>query len=96
MSPPDYNSTNIDVPTAIYYSQDDWLADVRDTDRLLKSLPNVIHKYLVPHKKFNHVDFLWGINAPSLLYNEIVRTMKLSEYAEPHMDMNIDIRNTVL
>lgn len=56
-SPPDYDLNNIRTPVALYYSQDDWLATVKDTEHLLKTLPNVVESYLVPHKKFNHVDF---------------------------------------
>lgn len=80
MSPPDYNLKNANIPVAVYYAQDDWLADVKDTLRLINELPNVVHTYLVPHKKFNHIDFLWGIDAPALLYNEIARIMKLINF----------------
>ncbi|XP_031617080.1 lipase 3-like [Contarinia nasturtii] len=90
ISPPDYNLNNVKVPVAVYYSQDDWLADVKDTEHLLKSLPNVINNYIVPHKKFNHIDFVWGIDAPFLLYDEIVKTMKLSNYIVPNMDIDIE------
>lgn len=93
ISPPDYNLNNVIAPIAVYYAKDDWLAVVKDTERLLKSLPNVVHNYLVPHKKFNHIDFLWGIDAPFLVYDEIIRTMKLKNYA-PNMD--IDIRNILV
>lgn len=75
-SPPAYNLWNIRAPVAIYYSRNDWLAAIKDTEKLMNSLPNVVHKYLVPNRKFNHVDFTWGINAPSLLYNEVMRKIK--------------------
>lgn len=91
-SPPDYDLKNIMAPVALYYSYDDWLADVKDTQRLMKVLPNIVHDYLVPHKKFNHIDFIWGIDAPFLLYDEIVRVIKSNNGNASNMD--IDIRNS--
>lgn len=52
---------------------------VTDVERLAKVLPNVINNYLVPHDRFNHIDFLWGIDAPRLVYDEIIKTMKHSD-----------------
>lgn len=80
----------ITMPVAIYYAQNDWLGDVKDTHRLINELPNVAHLYLVPHKQFNHIDFLWGIDAPTLLFNELARIMKLTEF-----EMNIDVKNII-
>lgn len=77
-TPPDYNLENIKVPVAVYHSQNDWLATPKDVHILLKKLTNVVKHYLVPHEKFNHIDFLWGIDAPTLLYEEILKTMKTS------------------
>lgn len=94
-SPPDYNLNNVKARVALYHSQNDWLAVVKDTQKLARSLPNVVLNYLVPHKKFNHVDFTWGIDAPFLLYDEIMRTMKqgdIDTIADPNMD--IDIRDS--
>lgn len=110
ITPPDYNLNNVKVPVAVYYSTDDWLAVKKDTERLLKLLPNVINNYIVPHKKFNHIgkmrrfsyfyiiilifisiaDFVWGVDAPFLLYDEIVKTMKVSNYIDPNMDTDIE------
>lgn len=45
---------------------------------LIERLPNVVKSYLVPHENFNHVDFLWGMDASNLLYREILNTMKSS------------------
>lgn len=78
LSPPDYNLNNVISPMALYYAEDDWLAPVKDVKRLIDLLPNVFHTYLVPHKKFNHVDFIWGIDAPKLLYAEIFKIMNLT------------------
>lgn len=78
-SPPEYNLNNVKAPVAIYYSQNDWLSTVADVERLFPRLPNLIKSYLVPHEKFNHIDFLWGTDAHQLLYQEIMITMNSTE-----------------
>lgn len=74
-TPPNYNLENVHAPVAIYHSQNDWLATMEDTRILVQKLPNVFKEYLVPHKKFNHIDFILGIDAPTLLFDEILKTM---------------------
>lgn len=76
LTPPDYNLNNVRVPVGVYYSQNDWLAEVEDVQRLLANLPNVTEKYLVPHKNFNHIDFMWGIDAPTLIYKRLIARMQ--------------------
>lgn len=76
ISPPDYKISNIRVPVAAYYAEADSLSTPRDVYTLLGQLPNVIESYLVPHKKFNHIDFLWGVDAPKLLYKRLIQIMR--------------------
>lgn len=78
LSPPEYNLKNVRVPVAVYYSKNDWMAGPKDIHTLLQRLPYVIKSYLVPHKEFNHIDFMWGIDAPILLYDEVIKTIKSS------------------
>lgn len=75
---------NIKAPVALYYAQDDWLADLKDIAVLSKSLPNVVHNYLVPHEKFNHIDFLYAIDVQKLVNDEVVKMMNLND----HFDSN--------
>lgn len=75
-TPPDYNLSNITAPVALYYAQADSISVVDDIVKLQKQLPNVIKNYLVPHEKFNHADFVLGISAPHLVYDEIMKTIK--------------------
>ncbi|XP_034235843.1 lipase 3-like [Thrips palmi] len=74
--PADYNLTAVSAPVALYYSTTDGLIDPKDVDRLARLLPKVHDKYLVPHKRFNHVDFMWAKDARSLVYNKILSNMK--------------------
>lgn len=93
-SPPDYNLKNVRVPVAVYYAHNDWLATPKDVHILIGKLPNVVKTYLIPHKAFNHVDFLWGTEAPILLYDEILATMKSSHlYTQSRLENEIDIES---
>lgn len=76
LTPPDYTLQNVKAKVAIYYSAADALAVVADVQRLAQELPNVVSNTLVAHETFNHVDFVWSINAPRLIYNPIISTMK--------------------
>lgn len=78
-TPPDYKLENTTVPVSLYYGQNDAVTVVEDVKILAKQLPNVINDYLVPHKEFNHVDFIWGKDARRLVYDEIIKTMRLRE-----------------
>lgn len=75
-SPPDYNLKAAVAPVAIYYGKTDLFTVVEDVEKLIAELPNVVKSYLVPTEKFNHVDFIFGDNAPAQLYDEIVKTIK--------------------
>lgn len=74
--PPKYDLNNVTAPVAIYYASNDWLTVVKDVQKLASALPNVINDYLVPHVAFNHVDFIAGISAPRLVYDEIIKIIK--------------------
>ncbi|KYM84892.1 Lipase 3 [Atta colombica] len=66
--PPDYNLTNIKVPIGLFYADNDWLADSLDVKKLYNSLlSNIFDLYRVPLPKFNHLDFIWGKDAPKFV-----------------------------
>ncbi|XP_067204979.1 gastric triacylglycerol lipase-like [Linepithema humile] len=74
--PPDYNLSSITVPIALIYADNDQLATKKDINRLRGLLTNIVDDYRVPHPKFNHIDFLWAKDAPTLVYNKIIEIMK--------------------
>ncbi|KAF7405865.1 hypothetical protein HZH68_005234 [Vespula germanica] len=76
IEPPDYNISKISVPIAIYYAENDWLVDVVDVFQLSMELKNVVDMYKIPYKNFNHLDFMWAIEAPKLVYSRILKTLK--------------------
>lgn len=91
LSPPDYDLNNIKTPIALYYAHDDWLADCKDVDKLSQQLPNVINDYLVPHAKFNHLDFLFGVDVQHLVYDKLFEIMESTIGQIKHN--SVDIRN---
>lgn len=76
LTPPNYDLKKVTAPVTVYYSEGDWMAVVKDVEKLVKVLPNVVKKYVIPHKKFNHTDFIWGKDVTRLLYDIIIKIMK--------------------
>lgn len=49
---------------------------LQDVQRLVENLPNVKPVYKIKYSKFNHIDYLWGCDAKTLLYNEILQVLE--------------------
>lgn len=43
---------------------------------LSRRLPNVVLVEEVPYKSFSHVDFMWAIDAKSLLYDRVLQILE--------------------
>ncbi|XP_046626862.1 lipase 3-like isoform X1 [Neodiprion virginianus] len=76
VSPPAYNLSGINVSISLQYADNDWLASITDVKRLYQALPKTIGIYRVNFPKFNHLDFLWGIDAPKLVYDKLIFMME--------------------
>ncbi|XP_060042658.1 gastric triacylglycerol lipase-like [Erinaceus europaeus] len=72
-TPPVYNMTAMEVPIAVWSGGNDWLADPKDINLLLPKFPNLIYHKEIP--SYNHLDFIWAINSPQEIYNEILSIM---------------------
>ncbi|PNJ72076.1 LIPF isoform 1 [Pongo abelii] len=68
--PPYYNVTAMNVPIAVWNGGKDLLADPQDVGLLLPKLPNLIYHKEIPF--YNHLDFIWAMDAPQEVYNDIV------------------------
>jgi len=82
LSPPDYHLERVTAKVAIHYSTNDWLADPRDIEKLHQKLANPIGKFLVDDHEFNHLDFVWGIDARPFCYERVVTIMRLVEQGD--------------
>ncbi|KAJ6776935.1 TRIACYLGLYCEROL LIPASE 2 [Salix koriyanagi] len=74
--PPIYNLSNIphNLPIFISYGGKDALSDVRDVELLLDSLKlHDVDKLTIQYiKDYAHADFIMGVNAKDIVYNQVV------------------------
>ena len=70
--PPDYDLSRITTPIVLFCGNNDWLSSAVDVMRLSEELPYAPVIYKVPFQKFNHIDFLWAIDAPNLVYKTLL------------------------
>ncbi|OWF52632.1 lipase member M-like [Mizuhopecten yessoensis] len=73
-TPPRYAIQNIKTPVAFYNGNKDWLANPTDVTYLLDNLPNIVKKRTFPN--WDHVDFILAMDAPKILYPEVLQLIK--------------------
>jgi len=75
-TPPEFSIEAMHVPIASYWSQDDWMAQPPDLFRYMSKLQNNFATYEVPFKPWDHLDYLWGMDAKTILYPEVLKNME--------------------
>eukprot|EP00731_Ephydatia_muelleri_P029819 Em0021g342a len=76
-NPPNYNITQLQVPTALFSGGNDWVADPTDVAALTSELVNTtIGNVVIP--QYDHMDFIWGLDAASVVYQQVLAIMKQS------------------
>jgi len=71
-TPPQYPVPDLKVKVALFTGSQDYLADPTDVKKLISVLPKdkvVFNKNI---EKYSHIDFIWGYDAPSILYKDIL------------------------
>lgn len=85
--PPVYNISNIplDLPIFLSYGGHDALSDVRDVMLLLDNLKSHdVDKLHVQYiKDYGHADFVMGMNAKDIVYNQVVTFFKHQQWSLP-------------
>ena len=68
---PPYNVTELTVKTALFTGGQDWLADPTDVANLIPKIKDVVfyHKNI---SYYDHLDFIWGLDASTQVYSEII------------------------
>ena len=74
-TPPVYDISSLEVPTVLVMGGEDWLADPQDEIWLLGQIGHVVTKTMVIDY-YNHVDFIWGLDAPKKVYYPMIEYMK--------------------
>ncbi|XP_078166827.1 triacylglycerol lipase 2-like isoform X2 [Carex rostrata] len=79
--PPVYNISNVphDLPLFVGYGGQDSISDGRDVDLLLNDLKFHVTGKLKSHfvKDYAHIDFVMGISAKTMLYNDVISFFNL-------------------
>ncbi|XP_045483994.1 lipase 3-like [Pieris rapae] len=77
--PPEYNLLNIKNPVFIHYSDGDIRTNDVDIKLLYDSLDTTKELIRVPDDNFSHIDFMWGKNARSVLYDRVISEIRKIE-----------------
>lgn len=83
--PPDYNLANVAAPMTLYYGTMDALSVPRDTLRFVKKTKKYIYK-LHRLEGWNHIDFMFAIDADKVLFKSLIVEMKLSDAGNGYID----------
>ncbi|WAR15129.1 LICH-like protein [Mya arenaria] len=71
-SPPNYPLHRVRTKVTLYVGDNDWLTTIDDVNRLAKDLPFPPEYHILP--RYNHLDYIWGMDAAKILYPKIVNT----------------------
>ncbi|CAH2255144.1 lipase 1-like [Pararge aegeria] len=75
-TPPEYELSNVTMKVALLVGRNDQISTIKDVELLRSKLPNVVEYKIIHHKKFNHIDAVWGRNMYKYLFPEILKVLK--------------------
>nr|XP_060624748.1 lysosomal acid lipase/cholesteryl ester hydrolase-like [Anolis sagrei ordinatus] len=73
-APPIYKIENIKIPIAIWTGGQDLFVVPKDAAMLSSQISNLIYEKHIP--EWQHLDFIWGMDAPERLYMDIIKIAK--------------------
>lgn len=86
-TPYEYDLSKITLPISLFWSKNDLLSSEEDVKMLYDTLDTRKEMYMVPDPEFNHLDYIWAVNAPRLLNNKILEY--LGRAFDPHVERHI-------
>ena len=66
----------LNVPTAFFTGGHDFLADPKDVANLMARIKSTL-VFAKNISSYEHLDFIWGINANQLVYDEIIQQISV-------------------
>jgi pimeloyl-ACP methyl ester carboxylesterase len=73
-TPPVYTLRPMKIPTAIFWSGNDWLADPIDVSYIFDNIESLVYEKYIPD--YNHLDFVWATSANKLIYTDLLDQMR--------------------
>ncbi|KAL6260003.1 hypothetical protein P5V15_009910 [Pogonomyrmex californicus] len=89
IAPIQYNLKRITASLALFYGANDPLATASNVFETYSQLPNVILLEENPYKPFTHNDFLWAIDAKTLIYDRVMEVLERFDIKQKS-EWNID------
>ncbi|CAG4979224.1 unnamed protein product [Colias eurytheme] len=71
-TPPEYDLSKVTVPITLFWSENDLLSSEKDVQMLYDRLPATTRMYKIADPEFNHLDYLWAKDAPTLLNKKLL------------------------
>lgn len=73
-TPPEYNLRNIKTRIALFSGTADWLTVPVDVNHTANELKDIVDHTVIDG--WEHLDFIWALNAPTKCYNYILNLFK--------------------
>lgn len=80
LEPPEYNLKNVTTPTIIYYAENDYIVSVKDMWTLIRRLGHIKAIHKLPHKYWNHFDFICGLGVRKYIFDHILDALCKDEF----------------
>jgi hypothetical protein len=71
---PIYSIRSMKVPTAVFWADEDWLADPEDVTYVFDNIQSLGYEKYIPD--YDHFDFVWVKTANKIIYEDLINIMQ--------------------